>query len=370
MEIKFMNEESIGEFYKKTQAKRLPVGAAFELTYKCNLECLHCYARRDNNAPEKELTFAEWISVLEQLAHAGVLNLRVSGGEALIRNDFFEILQHARNLNFACDLLTNGTLITEEVADKLASLMLNKVSVTLYGGSEESFGKITGRPELFKNAMRGIRLLAERKVPFDIGACYLRENTLEEYLQIQRIAKDLGLALPLPDLDGLTPSFRTRSLEPLDHMLSESQMEELCRMDIENHCPLPAKPSDNDLLCPKTRDFILIRAYGEIGTCNALFSDKNIRQNSIMEIWKNDETFRKIRDLCQKDLTSCNKCDVRRFCNPCPGIIYTMYGDFGATMPKARCEQAVQFKKIFRKLREEGHPYFSDSGPKQKDSLP
>ncbi len=99
--MKFYAETDIGKWARRNW---IPLYGYFELTYKCNLECIHCYA--DVPHVGKELHYNEIISVLNQLANAGMLYICFSGGEPLIRKDFIEIMAHARALGFAVTILT------------------------------------------------------------------------------------------------------------------------------------------------------------------------------------------------------------------------------------------------------------------------
>ena len=82
----------------------------FDLTYRCNERCIHCYLDHDDHG---ELTTAEVKGMLDQLAAAGTLFLIFSGGELLLRKDFFELLAYARALAFDVKLKTNAILLGE-----------------------------------------------------------------------------------------------------------------------------------------------------------------------------------------------------------------------------------------------------------------
>ena len=95
---------------KKTMDRNIPLIAHWELTYRCNMTCAHCYCVQDES--KKELSFSEARFVIDALADMGSLYLTFSGGEILVRDDFFFFSHYAREKGFALRLLTNGTLIT------------------------------------------------------------------------------------------------------------------------------------------------------------------------------------------------------------------------------------------------------------------
>src|SRR5580698_9638347 len=86
----------------------IPLSVQLDLTYRCNEECIHCYLDHEDHG---EMTTSEIKNLLDQLAEAGVFFLTLSGGEILLRKDFFEILEYARSLLFSVKLKTNAVLI-------------------------------------------------------------------------------------------------------------------------------------------------------------------------------------------------------------------------------------------------------------------
>src|SRR5580704_4476639 len=96
------------EMTEKALARNIPISVQVDLTYRCNERCVHCYLDHDDHG---EMTTAEVIDVLAQLASAGTLFLTLSGGELLLRTDFFEVLSRARELQFDVKIKTNAILI-------------------------------------------------------------------------------------------------------------------------------------------------------------------------------------------------------------------------------------------------------------------
>src|SRR5262249_38088915 len=98
----------------------VPLDVCLELTHHCNFRCQHCYIP-DFLAPDM-LSTERVLGLLEELAEMGTLYLTLSGGEMLLRRDWLEIARHARSLGFSLRLFTNGALVTDEVADAMATL--------------------------------------------------------------------------------------------------------------------------------------------------------------------------------------------------------------------------------------------------------
>ena len=123
---------------------------------RCNLHCVHCYSDSANRAYEGELTTAEGIALLDDLAAFGVPVLLLSGGEPLMRPDLFELIAHARSRGLRTTLSTNGTLITAEVAERLRALEVSYVGISLDGIGRTN-DMFRGHKGAFDEAMAGFR---------------------------------------------------------------------------------------------------------------------------------------------------------------------------------------------------------------------
>src|SRR5512136_2462306 len=111
---------SIDDLFMHTLKENIPLSVQFELTYRCNLACSHCYVV---NRGEKELSFNEITDVLDQLAEANCFFLTLTGGDVFMRDDTLNIVRYARSKGFVTKIFTNGNLITENVAHELGKLL-------------------------------------------------------------------------------------------------------------------------------------------------------------------------------------------------------------------------------------------------------
>ena len=109
----------IQEMSDKAQRLGIPLAVQLDLTYRCNERCVHCYLDHDDRG---EMNTAEIKELLEQMAEAGVFFLTLSGGEIMMRRDFFEIVEHARRLSFCVKLKTNAVMIRQREADRCRRL--------------------------------------------------------------------------------------------------------------------------------------------------------------------------------------------------------------------------------------------------------
>lgn len=133
--------------------QRKPI-VVWNCTRRCNLKCIHCYADSDNMTYPNELTFDEAQSMIRDLASFGAPVLLFSGGEPLIRDDIFEHASLANELGMRSVISTNGTLITEKMAQRIKQTGFGYVGISLDGISEQN-DHFRGKSGAFEAAMRG-----------------------------------------------------------------------------------------------------------------------------------------------------------------------------------------------------------------------
>jgi len=173
---------------EKAIVKQIPLIVHFDLTYRCNLNCVHCYVVNEDRS---HLKIDETKSILEQLAEVGALYLTLSGGEILTRKDFFEIAQHARKLHFALRILTNGTLIDEVMAEKIASLNPEMVAISIYSTKPEVHDKITGVSGSFQKSISAAEMLRDRDTGLKISTVIMKENK-DDYRAVYELSRQMG----------------------------------------------------------------------------------------------------------------------------------------------------------------------------------
>src|SRR5712691_227938 len=138
-------------------AERIPLAVHFDLTYRCNERCVHCYLDHEDHG---EMTTAEVKDVLDQLAASGTLFLTFSGGELLLRKDFFELLAYARRLQFDVKIKTNAILIKEADAVRIRDLGVRQVQISVYSHRPDVHDAITKVRGSLDRTIAAIRFLA------------------------------------------------------------------------------------------------------------------------------------------------------------------------------------------------------------------
>ncbi len=146
--------------------------------WNCNHQCVHCYAAGQPHAEEKELTTAEWKSVIEKCRNIGIPQLTFTGGEPTMRADLIQLIEYAKW--FVTRLNTNGRKLTPEYCEKLQRASLDSVQITFYSDKEEIHNKLVGAPG-FNDTVAGIKnaLAAGLSVSINTPLCTLNRDYLE-----------------------------------------------------------------------------------------------------------------------------------------------------------------------------------------------
>jgi radical SAM protein with 4Fe4S-binding SPASM domain len=310
----------------------------FDLTYRCNERCVHCYLDHEDYG---EMNTGEVLRVLEELAAAGTLFLTFSGGEIFLRQDFFELLQAARRLRFDLNLKTNGLLVTAERAARLKQLGVAKMQISIYSADPAVHDSITKVPGSLQRSLAAVRLLKAAGLSVKI-ACPLMTHNVGGYAAVLSLADELGVACVLdmtitPKMDGDASLLALRNSAPqLLPVLQNARLN-----------PLPAAgggsneaDSYDNIPCSAGHNSCYISPYGDVYPCVQMpLPTGNVRRAPFTEIWYGSKDMRRVRDVRESSLTICSTCSIRTYCHRCPGIAYLEDG--GLLGPSERaCELA------------------------------
>ena len=321
------------DLHKKAVEKRIPISGSYELTFRCNLRCAHCYCNlplNDREAVEKELTTQKVFKIFDQMAEAGCLWLLITGGEPLLRKDFLEIYSYAKKKGFIITLFTNGTLITQEIADYLAEWPPFLVEVTLYGATKETHEKVTGVPGSFLRFQRGIDLLLERKIPLGLKTMVMTLNhdglwEIKEYAERSDVKFRFDPVLN-PRLDGSKAPCSLR-LSPED-VLKLDLADEKRAKEWKDFCEKFIGPPQSDGLfsCGAGVFAFHIDPYGQMSMCEMVrFKSYDLRNGSFEEGWH--QFFPELLALKPTGDYPCARCELISLCGQCPGWAWLENGN-------------------------------------------
>jgi radical SAM protein with 4Fe4S-binding SPASM domain len=312
------------EIEAKALRLNVPLSVQIDLTYRCNERCVHCYLDHEDHG---EMTTAEIKHLLDQLAEAGVFVLTLSGGEILMRKDFFEILEYARKLTFCIKLKTNAVMIREREAARIRELGVESIQISIYSHRPEVHDGITLIPGSLQRSITAIRFLKAQGLKVAI-ANVLMLQTVDDYPGVQALARELGVTVTIdptitPMMDG------NRSVLGLG--IGHAELKRIFRDEslvenAEEFCAMPARPGEAELdarPCSAGHTNCYVSPYGEVFPCVQFpLPTGNVRQQRFIDIWRHSDQMNEVRSIRLKDLPSCSQCTHATNCTRCPGLAY------------------------------------------------
>lgn len=302
-----------------------------ELTYVCNESCQHCFNPVDRNDfsivkeySRGELNTEDWKRILKEAKEAGALRLTLTGGEALVRKDFWDILSYARKLRYAIDLYSNGVLLTKKTVDKLRKNYIRSIHVSLYSSNSEKHDTVTRLKGSFDKTLEGIKNARSAGIPVQLKVPLMSE-TLDDYKEIQDIANELGCSMLMdteitPRNNGDTAPI---TFNPNDKVL----LKKIYADKSLSMTPTPRTVGLNEPVCGAGHINLAISPKGDVLGCNALPITMGSVADNIADVWKNSEKLNWWRGISMKDLSSCSTCSQNNLCNHCPGVSLLESGD-------------------------------------------
>ena len=309
----------------RAAALGVPLFVHLDVTYRCNERCVHCYLDHDDHG---EMAFADIASLLGQLADAGTLFLTLSGGEVLLRHDFFDILKLARSLQFCVRVKTNGVLIRDREADLMRDLGVHEIQVSIYSHRADVHDAITKVAGSFERSVEAIARLKARGLRV-VMANVLMTRNYGDYAGVRALAAGLGVECSTDPT--ITPHMNgDRSLLALGISGTELRQAfndpELVGSDA-SVCAPPSGGPDADTLdalpCSAGHTACYVSPYGDVYPCVQFpLPTGNVRTQPFLDIWRGSPEMAEVRAIRVRDLSTCPDCAHVGSCSRCPGLAY------------------------------------------------
>lgn len=340
-----------------------PLLVVWNYTYLCNLSCKHCYSDA-GSTPHKELSTEDALQVVDQITDFGVTSLAFSGGEPLMRKDFFKVAEHAVESGLYVSLATNGVLLTKKTVEKLRKIGLHYVEVSLDGATSRVHDVFRGEMGAFERALEGIRNCVREDVCTCI-AITATKNNLEDIPKVLTLAEDLGVERFT--LFNFVPTGRGRDIIELDPSPEERE-ELLCFLNrkLLEHTKVAILTTAPQLArvvlqqpyskqqeaivplahmgsgrvskgiealaafiggCGAGRFYCAITPEGDIQPCVFLpIKVGNLREKALKDIWLRSPVFNTLRN--RDSLKGrCSRCRYRFVCGGCRARAFAYHQD-------------------------------------------
>jgi len=335
---------------------RTPRSVDIDITNQCNLRCKYCYHFTGPGDVDKDLTTGEWLSFFEELGSCAVIDVCLAGGEPFFRDDLKDIINGIVSNKMRFKILSNGTLITDEIALHIASTRrCDSIQVSIDGGSPETHDLSRGKGN-FKNAIMGIEILRKYSIPVTVRVTINRYNVgdLEEIAKL--LLDEIGLSSFSTNSASLMGLCKKNS-EEMELSVEDRQtaMETLLRLNQQYNGriggaagPLAeavrwrkmeeARKEGREQLskggflraCGGFMNKMAVRADGVMVPCSQMSHIElgRINRDNLTDVWQNHPELIRLRNRVEIPLDKydfCKGCDYISYCTGnCPAIAYTL----------------------------------------------
>ena len=352
-----MNESALS----RAEGFARPYVVSWNLTYRCNLACEHCYldaggtpqVGTENFADRSELGTEECFRVIDEIAAFAPECITIlTGGEPLLRRDILEIVRRAAERELWVVVGTNGVRITENVAKRLAEAGARGLSLSLDAldpDRHDRFRKVRGA---WRNTVEGAEILNRTGLPFIVQTTAGSHN-LDELEAIADFAHD-RLAAKVWNLYFLVPTGRGQFVSDITPAQYDEVLASLYRIQkkydrrmlvnakcaphyiktvLENNGTQIRTYSGGAGGCPAGTHYMGIRPNGDVTPCPYLpvFAG-TLRNSSLADLWTSSTLFTDIRRRASLG-GRCGECELNGHCGGCRARAYGMTGDVMAEDP-------------------------------------
>lgn len=298
----------------------LPLSMTWEMTHRCNLNCVHCYVSNSKQSSRNgELDFRKIKNIIRQLEAAGCLQIILTGGELFTRSDILEIITEIKRAGIFYSIYTNGTLINSEIIDALNKYPPLLIEVSMYGFSKQCYETVTRADGSYQKFRKGLDLLIEKKFDLRLKSVAIRHN-YREIESMKKFADELGTAFRF---DALITS-------PISHTGYYNSLEkirlkpnELLSLELKNLNKFKRHPTTTKTTnyypdtCGAGRYEANIDPYGKLSLCLLdRYPFYNLQNGNVKQGW---DIISKIRQTNDMEYSDCSVCEARVYCHICPG---------------------------------------------------
>ncbi|OGD78517.1 MAG: hypothetical protein A2Y64_05620 [Candidatus Coatesbacteria bacterium RBG_13_66_14] len=326
----------------KAFQRHIPYIVTFELTYRCNLRCTHCYLTPDDPHRE-EMPVEDWIRTIRELADLGTFYVTVTGGEPTLYPGFWDILDELHRRDTLIRLFTNATTLDEEGVDRLIRCGVRIADISLHGPDADTHEAVTRTPGSFDATVTAVKRLRAAGVHVNLKGSLLKSN-YSAVNELDRYMKSLG-GHPLLSTT-ITPA-NDGGTEPLERAVNA---EEFCYI-YENYYREDHEPTEMGkgrvlpvISCTAGFSTLSVAPDGEVFPCLQLRASMgNARRSTLRRIWHHTPLNLHLNGLVQLSPPGCLGCGLADSCMRCPGLALIETGSLWKPSPSA-CQSARNYK--------------------------
>ncbi len=308
--------------------------AHLDITYRCDLDCTHCYLDDKNNWPE--LKTAEWLDILEQLSELQAVRLTWSGGEVFARPDFPQLLERARELGFLSSVKTHAGNIDAERAAWLYKQDVGTLEVSVYSLYDAVHDAVTQVPGSLAATLTGIDNALAAGLDVRINCSVFRAN-LDELEEMGAHFQQLGARFSIDA--NIFPDHKATPVSS-DLLLTPDEYQRAVQANRRIRLARGEDPAAPDALdadgrpCGAGSSGIYIAPDGAVWPCVSFpIEAGHVRRQRLADIWVESPQFADIRQFNNGERAQCMSCGGGGDCFFCMGDAFKRTGDFRKAPP-------------------------------------
>jgi radical SAM protein with 4Fe4S-binding SPASM domain len=354
----------------KLKDKHVPLSFELEVTARCNNDCKHCYINlpaADQEAKRKEISLEQISNIADQAVAMGALWCLITGGEPLLREDFFDIYMTLKKKGLLLSVFTNARLINEKHIELFKKYPPRDIEVTVYGVTQKTYEKVTNKPGSFAAFIRGLDLLMKSGVRVRFKAMAIRSN-VHELPEISKFCRertkdyfrfDPQLHLRFDRDPVRNEEIKLERLSPAEIVVVEKADGERFGT-LQKGCDKLINPEyekyvcDHLFHCGAGNGSFNVSYDGFFRLCSSLWHPDTIYdliKGTLKEAW--DEFVPKVREMRSERkefLETCRKCSIINLCLWCPAHAYLETGEMDVVVDYF-CEVAHARAKALQGVR-------------------
>lgn len=352
------------QFASKARKARIPVSGTFELLPICNMKCKMCYIQQNPIKVEEHgglQSIEFWDDIFDQSVEQGMLFPLITGGEPFLYPDFMKLYEKVIRKGIHLCINTNATLLDREIIRNLAKNPPRKINISLYGGSEETYGSLCQNPAGFERVLQSFELLNEYGIPFRVHSTLVPDN-IHDYDRIIEICNKYRA--PLTMVNYMFPAYRKDNQEVTSQgRFSALEMAEVSLKHNRNlhkgdtaqykefvylRCAAMEDPSiyslynNNSVACNGGICTFWVDWKGNLSACGVHAQNKvDLHEVSFKEAWQQVISSTDEIRISEK----CKTCRYRCICPVCPASCFCETGDISGT-PQYLCDYSEEYARL------------------------
>lgn len=353
--------------YRKAAYKRIPLSGTFELSPVCNFACRMCYVRKTAQEVQASLrpilTLEQWLQIAREARERGMLYLLLTGGEPLLWPDFWALYEELIKMGFLVSINTNGSLIDDQAVERFRKMPPQRINLTLYGASDETYERLCGVKGVFSNVSRAINALVDAGIFVKLNGTFTPHNVgdmerLVAYAQERKlILQTTSYMFPPvrrdPNMIGTNERFTPEEcaqnrLRCYQLQYGEEQYRKFLQNVLDGYIDPPGleenciDPLDGRIRCRAGKAVFWVTWDGWLMPCGLMSEPKvEITKRNFGECWR--ELTQRSAELKLSGL--CGKCPNQDVCHPCAAMAQAETGS-SEGIPTYLCSMTREMQRI------------------------